>query len=233
MTLTTNGKKRTRKDGSTVVIPRVRYTCYNRSRHPDKCDGQTGYTSTKLDEIINSVVHSLFNLLSDVPKDDVITEQYDNVIANYKKQLSAAQVSLRAHKAEVAEYEAEVIKIIRGESKLDADLLNKLHDEAKTRALNSEDAVTQLKEKIQDSKKLLESFSRQYDELETWADMYDECDMETKKMILFRIMSTVKVRREYEIEIDFTVGFEQFRGLAHSGSIQANGTFVTPQNIAS
>jgi hypothetical protein len=45
--------------------------------------------------------------------------------------------------------------------------------------------------------------------MRTWADMYDECDMETKKMILSRIMNTVKVKRGYEIEIDLTVDCEE------------------------
>ena len=39
--------------------------------------------------------------------------------------------------------------------------------------------------------------------------MYDECDMDTKKMILSRIMQAVKVNRDYEIEIDFTVNCEE------------------------
>ena len=49
--------------------------------------------------------------------------------------------------------------------------------------------------------------------------MFDGCDMETKKMILARIMSNVKVKQNYEIDITFTVSFEQFGGIAVSGSI--------------
>ena len=37
----------------------------------------------------------------------------------------------------------------------------------------------------------------------------DECDMETKKMILSRIMRSIKVSRDYEIEIEMTVDCEQ------------------------
>jgi len=39
--------------------------------------------------------------------------------------------------------------------------------------------------------------------------MYDVCDMETKKMILSRIFSSVRVSRDYDIEIDLTVDCEQ------------------------
>jgi len=42
-----------------------------------------------------------------------------------------------------------------------------------------------------------------------------ECEMDAKKMILSQIMSAVKVSRDYEIEIEFTVDYEQFGGQAH------------------
>jgi DNA invertase Pin-like site-specific DNA recombinase len=223
LTLTTNGKKRTRKDGSVVVTPKVRYTCYNKSRHRAKCNGQTGYTAKKLDNIIETIVHGLFGQITDTPKDALITGQYDIAMAEYQSRLSVAQISLRSQIAEVAEYETEVIKIIRGESKLDPDLLNKLYSEAKEKAVQTEDTVRQLKDKINESKELMDSFSQQYEQIVSWADMFDGCDMETKKMILARIMSTVKVSRDYEIEITFTVGFEQFGGMARSGFVSGIG----------
>ena len=170
--------------------------------------------------------------ISDAPKDVLIAEQYNNVIDEYKKQLAAAQITQRSQNNEAAEYEAEVIKIIRGESNLDSDLLNKLYNEVKEKAAKTEDVVKQLKLKIQDGKKLMESFSRQYDELVTWADMFDECDMESKKMILSRIMSSVRVSRDYEIEITLTVGFEQFGGLAQLGSVNADGTKMNLKNAS-
>ena len=48
----------------------------------------------------------------------------------------------------------------------------------------------------------------------------DGCEMETKKMILSRIMKSVRVRRDYEIEIDFTADFEQIRGQDYTDSLQ-------------
>ena len=230
--ITTNGKKRVRKDGSVAVTPRTRYVCYNKTRHPGKCNGQTGYTSSKLDGIIEAVTHTLFKQVTDAPKDILISKQYESVIEDCKKQLVIAQVASKAQNTEVAEYEAEVIKIIRGESKLDADLLNKLYDESKEKAANADEVVKQLKSKMAESKNLMKSFSKQYDEFVSWADMFDACDMETKKMILARIMSSVKVMRDYEIDITFTVSFEHFGGIAQLGSIQPKGSVDDTQNAS-
>ena len=52
--------------------------------------------------------------------------------------------------------------------------------------------------------------------------MYDTCDMETKKMILSRIFSAVRVRRDYEVEIDLTATCEQLGiALGELGSDEA------------
>jgi len=191
--VTTNGKKYRRKDGDVTVTPRMRYVCYNKTRHAHLCDGQTGYTVRKLDAIVDEVVHSLFEQLNDVPKDAVIAARYASQIAEYQMLLTTARAALRAHTAEVLEYEAEVIKVIRGDSKLNPDLLNKLYEDAKAKSTESEQTVKMLERKIQDGEQMRDSLSQQFDTMRTWADMYDDCDMETKKMILSRIMKSIKV----------------------------------------
>jgi hypothetical protein len=70
-----------------------------------------------------------------------------------------------------------------------------------------------------DGEQMKTSISNQFDKLQTWADMYDDCDMETKKMILSRIMKAVKVKSGYEIKIDFTVDFEQVGDMAQVGLV--------------
>jgi DNA invertase Pin-like site-specific DNA recombinase len=229
--VTTNGKKYHRKDGEVTVTPRTRYVCYNRTRHSHLCDGQTGYTVSKLDAIVETIVRYLFEQLNDVPKDAVIAQRYANRIAECQMQLTAAKAALQANTAEVLEYEAEVIKVIRGESKLNSDLLNKLYEDAKVKAADTEQCVKRLEAQIQSGEQMKDSLSRQYDNLRTWADMYDDCDMETKKMILSRMMKGVRVKRDYEIEIDLTIDCEHL-GVEHPGSLQANDTVVSPKQAA-
>ena len=209
LTVTTNGKKYHRKDGEVTVTPRTRYVCYNKTRHKHLCDGQTGYTVSKLDKMVNEVVHQLFDRLNDLPKESIIEERYAEQIAECRMNLTNARAAYQAHSAEMMEYEAEVLKVIRGESKLNSDLLNKLYEEAKEKAAQSAQAVRQLEEQIKNSEQMKAALSKQFDNIKTWSDMYDECGMETQKMILAHIMKAVRVKRDYEIEIDLTVDCEQ------------------------
>lgn len=142
--VTTNGKKYVRKDGEVTVTPRTRYVCYNKTRHKHKCDGQTGYTVSKLDKVVDGVVRSLFDRIGGLPKESIIEKRYAEQIAALQMQLTSARATFQAHSAEVLEYEAEVIKIIRGESKLGSDLLNKLYEEAKEKAAESEQVSVSL-----------------------------------------------------------------------------------------
>ena len=232
MIITTNGKKYCRTDGEVTVTPRTRYVCYNRTRHTHMCNGQTGYTVRKLDAIVNTVVHDIFAQLKDVPKDAVIIERYARQIAEYQENLAILKSTLQAQASEALEYEAEVLKIIRGKSKLNPDLLNKLYEESKAKVSEIEEAIKNLETKIHDSGQIKEKLAQQFDAMKTWADIYDECDMETKKMILSRIMKAVRVKKDYTIEIELTASCENL-GIAHSGSKIDERMVGTPKKLVS
>jgi len=139
----------------------------------------------------------------------IIEERYAEQIAECQMNLTNAKAAYQAHSAEMMEYETEILKVIRGESKLNSDLLNKLYEEAKEKAAQSGQVVRQLEEQIKNSEQMKAALSKQLDNIKTWSDMFDECNMETMKMILAHIMKAVRVKRGYEIEIDLTVDCEQ------------------------
>jgi hypothetical protein len=75
LVLTTNGKRReVDESGVERIIPKMRYICYRKTRHYD-CDGQTGYTVAKLDEMVESVVIELLDKITDSP-------QFEDVLQN-------------------------------------------------------------------------------------------------------------------------------------------------------
>jgi len=209
LTVTTCGKKYHRQDGSVTVTPRTRYVCYNKTRHTQLCDGQTGYTVHKLDAVVEAVVCGLFARLQDLPKEAIIAARCAEQIAETQRSLLRAREILQADSAEVLEYEAEVIKVIRGDSRLSSDLLNKLHEDAKARAEQSAQIVRHLEDQLQNSEERQAALAQQYDSMLTWADMYGQCDMAAKKMIVARLMRAVRVSRDYQVEIELTVDCEQ------------------------
>ena len=57
---------------------------------------------------------------------------------------------------------------------------------------------------------VMASLSAQYDDIISWADMYDAASMEAKKMIVNCLIKRVEVYRDYKLHIDFNIDLEQF-----------------------
>ena len=58
LVLTTSSGRRAK--GEPKRETRIRYACHYKIRHPQDCDGQTGYSGEKLDGIIDKIVIQLF-----------------------------------------------------------------------------------------------------------------------------------------------------------------------------
>ena len=96
---------------------------------------------------------------------------------------------------------------------MNVDLLNSLVAEAseqiKQLSWQIQTATAELEETVQSASQIL----REYDQLMGWAEMYDNCTFEAKKMIVAQFVKEVHVRRDYEIDIEFNVSFEKFQAL--------------------
>lgn len=62
-----------------------------------------------------------------------------------------------------------------------------------------------------------ENLRSEYDQILTWADLYDKSSFEAKKMIAAQFIKAVRVGRNCNIEIEFNFTFEEF----HSYCIDA------------
>jgi hypothetical protein len=73
--------------------------------------------------------------------------------------------------------------------------------------------------------------SEQFGNIQSWSDMYETCDLETKKMILSRMFRAVRVKRDYEVKIDLTASCEQLRlylDEADAGEPEKDDTIRSP-----
>ena len=57
---------------------------------------------------------------------------------------------------------------------------------------------------------MLEHLNAHYDDILTWAYMYDTARMAAKKMIVNCLLNRVEVYRDYKLQIDFNMDVEQF-----------------------
>ena len=182
LTLTTSGKKYIRKDGTVRNQVKSRYQCHFKARHPDLCDGQSGYGVIKLDEIVDALVRYQLSRIRVSAKDSLIVEQHEKTTAFAR-------------------------------SRLNVDLLNSLVAKCKEEIAELSQEVEMQKAEMEHQLESAAQEQAEFEKLESWADLYDNCTFEAKKMIVSQLIKAVYVYRDYRLEVEFRVSFEDFRRL--------------------
>mgnify|MGYP002615919367 FL=1 len=218
LTLTTSGRKRVRNDGTIVRETRARYQCHYNVRHPGECDGQSGYGVEKLDKLVDQIIRIQLGRIQNSPSQELIEKQQAKEVELVRSRLNLLNEQYRQKQREYQDLRAETIKVIQGASRLNVDLLNSLvaetSEQIKQLSWQIQTAAAELEETVQSASQVL----REYDQLMGWAEMYDNCTFEAKKMIVAQFVKAVHVRRDYEIDIEFNVSFEEFQALYLEGS---------------
>lgn len=216
LTLTTSGKRKVLENGEVKYQPRPRYSCHYKVRHPGECDGQSGYGVPKLDAIVEEVIRMKFSQLKAVSKSELIEKRHEQEIELAKAKHDMASADYQNKAKELEDIRAETIKVIRGQSKLNPDLLNSLVEEADAQVQTAAAVLEQASEELERCLESSENVQNEYNQILSWADLYDESSFEAKKMIVSQFIKAVRVKRDYEIEIDFNISFEDFQSFRGS-----------------
>lgn len=194
------------------MIKRVRYICYGKTRKQTDCDGQTGYTAHILDGIIDKMVRQIFERMKAIPKSEIVNTRYREKMEERKRLLQSVRAEHVKAAVELDMLKAEVIKALRGESAFSKDLLGSMVSEAEAKCTELQKQFEAAQAAYEEGQTVLSSLEAQYDDIISWADMYDSASLEAKKMIVNCLIKRVEVCRDYKLHIDFNIDFEQFNG---------------------
>lgn len=103
-----------------------------------------------------------------------------------------------------------MIKAIKGESSFSADTLSELIAESEKECIRLLDLVADAEREVADGESVLKNLSDSFDELISWAELYDEASFEKKKMIVNCLIKRVEVCRGYKLKVEFNIDFQQF-----------------------
>lgn len=210
LNLTTSGRYRTRKDGTLDTTKRIRYACYGKTRKQTECDGQTGYTMHILDDIIDSIIKDIFTKMRGVSKSDVISAKYSNELELRKARLTMLNADYSKEHDNRNLLKSEVVKSIRGESSFSTEMLSELIAESERECERLTMLCEEARKEVNDTENLLRELSDNFDELISWAELYDEASFEKKKMIVNLLINRIEVCSGYKVNIKFNFNFEQF-----------------------
>ena len=210
LTLTTNGKAYPCNNDPNRVVKRVRYICYGKTRKQTDCDGQTGYTAHILDGIIDKLVRQIFERMKAIPKSEIVNARYREKMEERKNLLRSVRADYTKAADELDMLKAEVIKALRGESAFSKDLLGSMVSEAEAKCTELQKQLEDAQAAYEEGQAVLHSLEEQYDNVISWADLYNTASLEAKKMIVNCLIRRVEVYRDYKLHIDFNIDFAQF-----------------------
>lgn len=215
--ITTSGKGRPRADGTDVK--RVRYCCQTKTRKHGNCDGQTGYTVHKVDDVINNIVRDVFSKVRNINRTEIVNLINKNDLLSRQKHVSEVRHQYYSAQEELKVLQAEIVKTLTGESVYTQEMLKSaiVAHENKCKELYNE--LAEAESKVHDCESNVSSMEDKLDELLQWADIYDNADMSAKKMIVSRMIDRVDVFRGYEIKVTMNIGVKQFLSTLENGGV--------------
>ena len=210
LTLTTNGKVYRQADGTPLKKKRIRYVCYNKTRHRAECDGQTGYTMHILDDIVVNILHQVFDKMKSATSDMIVGNACQKQLALLQGDLKRARTENTKANTDYESLKAEVLKAVQGKSALPMEVLNEVLEETRQRVLDTSRRVTELTLELENENSKMSEMQAEFDRIASWSEIFDSSDIATKKMICGYIIKKVRVYRDYQLSVEFNINVEQF-----------------------
>ncbi len=211
LTLATCGRKYRKKDGTEVSKSYTRYQCSYNIQHPGECDGPSGYGAVKLDDLIDQIVRIQFERIQTAPPQTLIKEQQKREIETAKARLNLLNIQYQQKQRDYQDLRAETLRVIQGISRLNVDLLNSIVEETTAQIKELEQQIEEAKADLQKLVSSAEQVRQEYVQLMNWAELYDSCTFEAKKMIVSQFIKSVHVKQGYEISVEFNVASAEFQ----------------------
>ncbi|GHU63515.1 hypothetical protein AGMMS49983_07140 [Clostridia bacterium] len=212
----TAGKKRLRRDGTYYEKRYWRYICYNHMRHKDQCQGQSGYTSTRVDDAVEQIVYDLLASLKKVPMEKIVGKRHDLEMRDVRLKIAAAEKELKKKTDNLGYLKAEVVKSIRGESSFKPELLSEMISAAEVERESAEKTLLIVTEYGRNSEQVVDSMKAQHDLYISWADVFTSCDFNTKKMIVHQLIDKVIVSEGYKLDVVLSISMKQYMELSEA-----------------
>lgn len=207
---TTSSKYRPRKDGTDAI--RIRYSCQTKTRRHEECDGQTGYTVHIVDEMIDDMVHSIFQRIGAVSQAELVGQACQNKLAEKQANVRRLQRELAKTEKDIQNLKDEILKALAGQSPLTVDMLGKLLKEQTEKQVEQRAELATATEQAAAEESIMRDMERRYNQFVEWADLYDGASLETKKMIVAQLFTRIEVSRGYKLKVEFSISVEQFLG---------------------
>ena len=142
--------------------------------------------------------------------DEEITSRYAKEAAERKNHLQALQAERDKAEKDLLALKAEILAVIKGESAFPKDTLAEMIAAQEKKHTELEALCEEASAELERNAELMANVSQLYEELISYADLYDSASFEAKKMIVSQLIRRIDVYRGYQIHVDFNFDLAQY-----------------------
>lgn len=100
--------------------------------------------------------------------------------------------------------------MLMGESSFESEQLSTLLKNIQAEINETVQKIETLDSEVAEKKASIDNIRPQYESFRTWAEEYDKCTVEQKKMIISQLVDRIEVCKGYKINIVFNMTYKQF-----------------------
>ena len=206
--ITTSGKGRKRADGTDVM--RTRYCCQTKTRKHDNCGGQTGYTVSKVAQVVEAVILNIFRKVQSINREEILRAQNKTEMVIRLDHVNTLRRDHKKALGELQKLQAEIAKSLTGESVFSPEMLKAAIEAQQIKCDDLADTLRVAEADMTSSEESYRALAGRFDDLLEWSSVYQSADMATKKMVVSHLIERVDMFRDYEIKITLNISVEQF-----------------------
>lgn len=203
-------RKHTLADGTIKVYKQRRYMCYHRCRKLCDCNGQGTYVVEKIDKAVNAAVKEMFQHIKEAPDEKALAKALNKENASYKAKKTKLNLELSKLTKQKEKLEQEILKSLMGESGFTSEQLSTLLNNIQAQMNEIAEKIDTLESEVAEKKTSIKNIKPLYDSFKSWAEEYDKCTVEQKKMIISQLVDRIEVRKGYKINMVYNMTYKQF-----------------------
>lgn len=188
------------------------YKCYNRTQHKERCNGPTTYRAERVDQVVESLLHGIFERAKSVDEKSFVKQQVQVSAQQYQQKLRKAKADYMKATKELSKWEDLMLDSIEGTCVFTPEQIKKRMDAVQTTLDGLTQQITVLQEQVNASAELAKELQEQHKKLLSWAEMFDSASPQEKKMVASYIIKAVTLTRNYGIQVEFNISEAQYLG---------------------
>ena len=208
--MTTNGKVVKLANGERKGVKRIRYVCYNKTRRRLECKGQTGYTMHILDDAAIQILHQIFDRMASASDSMILGSTEDRRMAELRAEIKRAKTENSKATTEYESLKAEMVKVVLGKSEMPKDVLAELVNESRDKVISTSEHLTSLTAELERGNAKEVEMKAEIQRIRTWSEIFDDSDLEVKKMIANYIIKRVNVFKGYKLDVELNINIQQY-----------------------